>query len=261
MATRGDDQDGHGDARRPARLGRRVGSRKAAAGRRVTAAVASSGGGPPAPRFGRARCEVLASVPGGCGSRSVGSRISTMRPRPCRLGAWAIGLIHYAESPRCVEPAEAVRDLRRLPAQVRGRRGVRQPRARRGRQGGRGRGADDGPAERRRGALVLRRGGAADGGEGDQGGPRLERRRHPRRRGLSAPTSISSTGARRGSGAGPARASTGACCASGAPRSRRSSPAACAPRTSPRRSPSPIPMRSTSPAGSRPSRAARTTPR
>ena len=24
-----------------------------------------------------------------------------------RLGAWAIGLIHYDESPRCVEPAEA----------------------------------------------------------------------------------------------------------------------------------------------------------
>jgi phosphoribosylanthranilate isomerase len=26
-----------------------------------------------------------------------------------RLGAWAIGLIHFAESPRCCEPAEAVR--------------------------------------------------------------------------------------------------------------------------------------------------------
>ena len=150
------------------------------------------------------------------------------------LGAWAIGLIHYDKSPRACRAGRGGGDLRRLPAQVRGRRGLRQSRARGSRQGGRGGRADDGAAERRRGAAVLRRGGAAHRGQGDQGDPRLQRRRGPRRRRPSAPTSTSSTAAARASGAAPAKASTGACCASTAPRSRRSSPVGCGPTTSPR---------------------------
>ena len=72
-----------------------------------------------------------------------------------RLGAWAIGLIHYDGSPRARRARRRGGDRRRLPAQVRGRRGLRQPDAGGGRQGGRGRGADDGAAERRRGRLSF----------------------------------------------------------------------------------------------------------
>ena len=101
-----------------------------------------------------------------------------------RLGAWAIGLIHFDGSPRYVRAGGRGRDRRRLPAQVRGGRGLRQPDPGGGAAGGRGRRADDGAAERRRGRVLLRRGGAADRGQGDQGDPRRQRRRRPRRRGL-----------------------------------------------------------------------------
>ena len=100
------------------------------------------------------------------------------------LGAWAIGLIHYPESPRYVPPetAEEIGAALKRRCEVVGV-FVNSPleevdRGRRARE------PDDGPAQRRGGALVLRRGGAADRGQGDQGDPRRQRRRHPGGRGL-----------------------------------------------------------------------------
>ena len=65
---------------------------------------------------------------------------------------------------------------------------------------------DEGPS-------LLRRGRAADRRQGDQGDPRLQRRRHPRRRGLPHRLPPLRHAAARASGAAPARASTGSCCA------------------------------------------------
>ena len=189
------------------------------------------------------------------------SPIWTTRPRPCGSAPGRSGSIHYERSPRRVSAADAaaigaafkrkcevvgvfvnpelddvvkaVENAGLTMVQLNG---------------------EEGPNFCRE---VARRTGL----QGDQGGPRLQRRRHPRRRGVPhRPPSLRSA-RRTASGAGPARASTGACCTIVARRSRRSSPAACGLRTSPRRSRSRIPTRSTSPAASRPSRAARTTPR
>ncbi len=106
------------------------------------------------------------------------------RREAVRLGAWAIGLNHRSGSPRRCDPATAAAIGAALRRSVRGGGRFRQPEPRRGRRRGRGRAADDGPAPRRRGAGVLRRGRAPHRGEGDQGAPGPQRRRHPGRRGL-----------------------------------------------------------------------------
>ena len=121
---------------------------------------------------------------------------------------------------------------------------------------------DDRPAQRRRGPGLLHRGRPAHRRQGDQGDPRLQRGRHPRRRGLPHRLPPLRHATARALRAGRARASTGTCCAE-----RRSSvPAILAGGLTPgqrrrgdrdRRSPT----RSTSPAASRPSPAARTTRR
>ncbi len=128
--------------------------------------------------------------------------------------------------------------------------------------GGRGRRPDDGPAQRRGGAQLLRRGGAADGVKVIKAIHVAQRRRRPRRGGLPHRLPpLRPPRQRRPLGRHRARASTGASCASSARRVPAIVAGGLRPTTSPRRSPSPIPMRSTSPAASRPSRGARTTPR
>ena len=122
-----------------------------------------------------------------------------------RLGAWAIGLIHYDEEPaggrageaaaiaaafrrKCevvgvfVNPelddvAKAVEDAGLTMVQLNG---------------------DEGPQ-------LLRRGRAANGRQGDQGDPRLQRRRRPRGRGLPHRLPPLRPARQAGSGAGPAK--------------------------------------------------------
>ncbi len=146
-----------------------------------------------------------------------------------RLGAWALGLIHFDRSPRRCDPAvaaEIAAAFRRKCEIV----GVFvNPTLEEIDRAVENAGLTHRAAERRGGHLLLRRGRAPHRGQGrsrrsTSPAPPISTR--PR---STAPTSTSSTVAARASGAAPARASTGACCASTAPRCRRSSPAACDP--------------------------------
>ena len=109
--------------------------------------------------------------PGRLASRSAASPASRTPSSPSRPGAWALGMILWPGSPRRCALPEAERDRRatlRRQAEICGvfvnapldevagdRRRAR---------------PDDGPAARRRGPGVLRRGRAAHGREGHQGG-------------------------------------------------------------------------------------------
>ena len=179
-----------------------------------------------------------------------------------RLGAWAIGLIHYDEQPalrRAGGGGEIGAAFRRKCEVV----GVFvNPTLEEVDRGGRERGADDGAAERRRRAPqfcaeVARRTGV-----------KVIKAIH-----VASAADIHAAEAyrtdfhlfdRRGKGLwGGHRRELRLGAAARAPldRCRTSSPAGCGPTTSPRRSPSPSPTRSTSPAASRPSPGARTTRR
>ncbi len=96
------------------------------------------------------------------------------------LGAWAIGLIHYDKSPRAcpADEAAAICAAFRRKCEVVGV--FVNPELEEVAKAVEGAGLDDGAAERGRGAAVLRRGGAADRGQGDQGDPRGQRRRGAR---------------------------------------------------------------------------------
>ena len=176
-------------------------------------------------------------------------------------GAWAIGLIHHPESPRYVRPevAEEIGAALKRRCEIAGV--FVNSTARRGDRGRRAGEPDAPPAPRRGGAVVLRRGAAAHRRQGDQGDARDQRRRRPGRRGL--PDRLPPLRRllardprrdRRELRLGPGREAP----LEGADDPRRR---ADAPRTSPRRSSWSDPSRSTSPAASRPSRVARTTPR
>ena len=153
-----------------------------------------------------------------------------------RLGAWAIGLIHYEQSPRHVRAGGGRGDRRCVPAQVRGRRRLRQPELEEVAKAVEDEGltmvqlnGDEGPSfcaevARRTGVKVIKAihvASAADihAAEAYRTDFHLFDRRG---KGLL--------------GRDRRELRLGACCASAAPRCRRSSPAGCAPTTSPRRS-------------------------
>ena len=96
----------------------------------------------------------------GSGERGLGDRhdLPSRQPTPCGAGA-----------------RRGDRD--RLPASLRGGRGVRERPARRRAADARQRSAHDAAAARRRGPVLLRRGGTPHRAEGDEGGPRQGRAR------------------------------------------------------------------------------------
>ena len=139
-AARRQRKDRHRDARRPPRLGQiaRHAARISVALRQIPGTQAVRRAALPYSGWMRVKF---------CGITNLDDAAEAVR-----LGAWAIGLIHYDGSPRHVRAGRRGRDRGCLQAQVRGRRRLRQPDPGGGRQGGRGRRADDGAAERRRGA-------------------------------------------------------------------------------------------------------------